>query len=438
MTARINFGKYGDSTVGDVTDAHVMTIAPTGAGKGASSIIPNLLGWPGPALVLDPNGEATKRTLAQRQRLGQTTFVLDPFELTGDGDGIGFNPVDFIDDGAVGVASATGLADALIADGAGRLEAEARDLLKALILYVRSAPEHEDHRNLTEINRLVSFPDQLVGTLDEPGDMLDHPAYDGLVARLARRLVSRPAAETSRVWSRLQLDLGRILDEPRIARSLKASSFDFRQLRQGNTTIYLVLPARFLHTYNGWLRLLVGSALDRLLEGMHETIRPPVPILMVLDEFQHLGALDAARAAYGSARCAGLKLWITIQNLAQLDESFGEAGRESFVANSGSIEIFDLNDNHGCRYFAEKMGGGHGRGPGAAASVLTADTSGSAPPPAALTETGNIRISSPPLRAHEIAALSPNQKILFRRGHGFMQLEKVLYFEHPRLKELAR
>jgi type IV secretion system protein VirD4 len=36
---------------------HILTCAPTGAGKGIGAVIPNLLTYPGSAFVLDLKGE---------------------------------------------------------------------------------------------------------------------------------------------------------------------------------------------------------------------------------------------------------------------------------------------------------------------------------------------------------------------------------------------
>jgi len=42
--------------------AHSICIAPTGGGKGRSSLIPQLLNWRGSAVVVDPKGEAAMVT----------------------------------------------------------------------------------------------------------------------------------------------------------------------------------------------------------------------------------------------------------------------------------------------------------------------------------------------------------------------------------------
>ena len=60
-------------------DRHVVTVAGSRAGKSSTVLIPNLLRYPGSVLVLDPKGELARATAAQRRRMGQRVYVLDPF-----------------------------------------------------------------------------------------------------------------------------------------------------------------------------------------------------------------------------------------------------------------------------------------------------------------------------------------------------------------------
>ena len=74
-------------------DSHLMTIAPTGAGKGRSVIIPNLLNYAGPVIVVDPKGENYHVTARYRREvLGHRIVKLDPFGQTKDGPSDSFNP----------------------------------------------------------------------------------------------------------------------------------------------------------------------------------------------------------------------------------------------------------------------------------------------------------------------------------------------------------
>lgn len=450
--ALIKFGvsETDGKLVGDDSDAHVMTIAPTGAGKGRTSIIPNLLTWPGSVFVIDPKGENVARTLRQRQKLNENVFVLDPFLIAKSNSveikRTGFNPLDFIDTGDSGITQADRLADTLIVkEGKENLHFtnEARALLKAIILHVRTDPLYERIRDLGTVNEIASRPMALVGAGDTPGEMQENPAYNGLVARLADRIAAKSDREGPAVWSTLQANLGQFLDDPRVADNLSRSDFDFADLKSGKTTIFAVLPAQYLETFDRWLRLLVGSALDRLLEGMGEENRPEIPVLMILDEFAHLGNLEAVKTAYGLARGAGVKIWAILQSLSQLDDIYGMHGRENLIANSGAIEIFNLTDNAGCKYFSERIGESYIEVRSISHSVTTetkgASTKGSTGEK--VTSSNESESLSQDKRARmlpqQIAALDPNKKILFRRGYDFEILRMVRYDEHPVLKTLA-
>ncbi|MEM7602455.1 MAG: type IV secretory system conjugative DNA transfer family protein, partial [Verrucomicrobiota bacterium] len=65
-------------------ESHLLTIAPTGTGKGRSSVIPTCLTWPGSMVVVDPKGEAAFVTAERRRQLGNEVIVIDPFHLTTD------------------------------------------------------------------------------------------------------------------------------------------------------------------------------------------------------------------------------------------------------------------------------------------------------------------------------------------------------------------
>lgn len=62
---------------------HMLTIAGSRAGKGASCIIPNLIEWRGNVIVLDPKG--TNAIVTAKRRgvfMKQKVYIMDPFEIT--------------------------------------------------------------------------------------------------------------------------------------------------------------------------------------------------------------------------------------------------------------------------------------------------------------------------------------------------------------------
>ncbi|CAM4027925.1 type IV secretory system conjugative DNA transfer family protein [Paracoccus yeei] len=92
--------------------AHLITLAPTRAGKGVGTIVPNLLTVNRSVMVIDPQGENARITAQARQKFG-AVHVLDPFGVTGL-PGAAYNPLDRLTPDSLGLGEdAAALAEAL-------------------------------------------------------------------------------------------------------------------------------------------------------------------------------------------------------------------------------------------------------------------------------------------------------------------------------------
>jgi type IV secretion system protein VirD4 len=139
-------------------DGHMLTCAPTGAGKGIGAVIPNLLDYPGSAFVLDLKGENYAVTARARRTRGQTVVLVDPFNITGTA-AHGLNWLDTLNpDDADVVSRAAGIADMLVvtegADSESHWNDTARELLRGLLIYVAGFPG--DRRTMAELRRIVA------------------------------------------------------------------------------------------------------------------------------------------------------------------------------------------------------------------------------------------------------------------------------------------
>src|SRR5689334_11658422 len=63
---KIFLGRVGEQLIGVHDDRHLLTIAGNRAGKGVSTIIPNLLLYPGSVLAFDFKGELARITANRR------------------------------------------------------------------------------------------------------------------------------------------------------------------------------------------------------------------------------------------------------------------------------------------------------------------------------------------------------------------------------------
>ena len=262
-------------------DGHLLTCAPTGAGKGISGVIPNLLEYPGSAFVLDFKGETYAVTARARRSMGHDVILIDPFDITG-GTTHHLNWLDTLDpDDPDVVSRAAGLADMLVvaegADSESHWNDTARELLRGLLVYVAGLPA--ERRSMAELRRIVTAPeDDLADTL---ADMLADPERGHrLPARTAAVHLNRPDRERGSVLSSVVRHTA-WLDDPRLCAALGRSDFSMAELKRRPVTVYLAIPPDRLRVCLGFVRGFIGLALDAITTV---ATRPEHRVAFFLDE----------------------------------------------------------------------------------------------------------------------------------------------------------
>lgn len=339
-------------------DGHLITLVPTGGGKGVSSVIPALLHYPGSILVPDVKPELYAVTARRRREMGQRVVCIDGWEVVGGTDGI--NPMDFIDiDSPDALDDAEIVADMLVTVG----EQSSRDrhwneealaFLTGLVLHVKTTAPPE-LQNLPYVRKLVMLPR---GTSEEPGafeqmlsDMLKNRSIHDLISRRAAALTQKAEAERSGVISAAQSHT-HFLDSPRMRRVLSRTTFNLDELKTGRMTVYVIIPARRLPRYNRLLRLVIGCAFIRIssIPG-----RPRHRTLVLLDEFTQLKRLGPVEEAFRLHRGYGVWFWLFVQDLAAFEEVYPRTWR-SFLANAGVLQAFGTNDSYTAEELSKRAG----------------------------------------------------------------------------------
>lgn len=148
-------------------EGHLITIAPTGAGKGVASVIPAALRHQGDLVVIDPKGENFAITAARRAAMGQEICLIDPFGVAnpqvieeGEAGGINvFNLLPFLADSDPTAAQA--LAGMLMQSSKGQKvdpfwDMSAASILAGLIDFYANDPDGGTIQDL--LNDLFRFP----------------------------------------------------------------------------------------------------------------------------------------------------------------------------------------------------------------------------------------------------------------------------------------
>ncbi len=332
--------------------AHLLTMAPTRTGKGVSTIIPNLLTADRSVICVDPKGENARITGRARQKFGPV-HVIDPFGVSGQPLSA-FNPLGDLDaDGLDGAEDAAALADALVYDAPGEAgdahwNEEAKALIGGILLYVASQEPLRRHTLATLREYLTLAPGDFSRLLER---MQACPSAGGLIARAANRYVGKADREASGVLSAAQRHT-HFLDSPRMTAVLGRSDFSFGDLKSRTATIFLVLPPDRLGAYSRWLRLMIARSLTDM---ARTAIKPPAPVLYLLDEFAALGNLAPVERAMGLMAGYGVQLWPILQDVHQLRATYGQRAG-TFLSNAAVLQVFGVNDHDSSRLVSDLLG----------------------------------------------------------------------------------
>lgn len=369
---RLGRSLYDGQPIGLDDDRGLLTIASNRSGKGRSAIIPNLLLWPGSAVVIDPKGTNAAVTAPRRgngggrvtQFLGHKVHVLDPFGVVADIPSAAFNPLDMLDLNAITAQEDVNLlADALVPPSGGSADSShwdesARQILAGVIAHLKSR-EGDVPVTLLDVRRCLTGG---AAELDELfGAMLENTAAGG-VARSAAALVGNAGDRERGSMMTTVLRNTAWLDSMAMARVIArtdrtvdgrvvTSDFSMADLKAQPTTIYVVLPPEYLAEHSRFMRLFVNLTIRAAARGGKSRI----PILLIMDEFFALGTLATLAKASGALAGYGLKLWPILQNLSQLRELYPR-NWQTFFANAGAVQIFGVNDRETAHEITERLG----------------------------------------------------------------------------------
>lgn len=352
-------GEWRGRRIGVTDDRHVITLAGSRAGKTRSVLIPNLLAYPGPVVVIDPKGELARATAKTRAGFGPV-HILDPFGASGFRSAA-HNPFDELRRSHQAAADAAQIADALIVEPPGARDTHwtdsAKNLVKGIVLHLLHArPEQATLRGVRAM--LSETPAELGAVF---ASMADSDAYDGALANIGTSFLSsmvmddegRPVGFTGEMKSILSTARQQTAPLDDVAAVADASSFSLADIGRENLTLYLVLPGMRLGSHFRWLRLVIMQALAAM--ERNPVPHGRLPAWFVLEEFAALGRVQAIETAAGYMAGYGVKLWAVLQDLSQLKAHYRESW-ETFLGNAGVIQAFGNVDLSTTRHLSEMLG----------------------------------------------------------------------------------
>ena len=334
-------------------DSHLMTVAPTGAGKGIGVIIPNLLRFTGSIIVIDPKGENYQVTARRRREMGQRVVVLDPFHVvTEKSDSL--NPLDiFRLPRSIMECDAEMLASLLSHGHEFTREPYWDDTGRAIITGLIAHIASTEQADACTLNKLRSYMyhDDLDYTLAK---MLDDKKVKSPLARDEFvSYLSIPSDRTRPCVRSTATTFIKALGSAAVAKTLETSSFELQDVVEGKpTSIYIVIPPEKLESHRTLLRLWLGTLLTAV------TSRRRVPksrTLFLIDEAAQLGSLAALRQAITLHRGYGVQVHTFWQDLSQLRLLY-ERDWQTMVNNSAVLQVFGVANYQMAREWADVVG----------------------------------------------------------------------------------
>ena len=345
-------------------DSHLITFAPTGSGKGVGVIIPNLLHYSGPAIVIDPKGENFAVTGRYRRKvLNQRVLLLDPFNAVRDDvvKKIGavrgkLNPLDLCQLTETSIENDSQMIANLVS-GPGSLgddpfwDISARKLISGLVAQemMSSILEKRTPRFRFLIEQL--FADDPVYSMavmidtKKPEKFVRACVSAGFLSLADVTRTGVLATAQSYLSTVMSQEVLNVLDESTINLSDIQNSYDY--------TLYIVIPPNKLDSHSALLATWIGVLMHGIME--RKTL-PEKRTLFILDECANLGKLDVLKKAVTLLRGYGLQVWMFFQDLAQLKGLF-EQDFATMVNNCGVLQTFGLGRMSAAEPIAKLVGG---------------------------------------------------------------------------------
>lgn len=339
--------------VGIHTERHAITIAGSQSGKGVGVITPNLLRWPHNALVIDPKGEAAKRTIKAREKMGIPSFVFDPFF---DADvpphlRVFINPMDRLDLDALTIKEdINAIADGLVSRHVGadpHWDDGGVRVLAGLIGWVKLRYVKEE-QNLLTVRAILRDDDLLEETLED----MKHETRCGAVCQTA---TATARAKEGRYFLSNAQGNTEWLDSDAMQKALAHTTFDLSRLKWERASLFLVLPAEYIAEHGRFLRLFVRVAINAMQKKRNGQEKGELCLFM-LDEFFALGKINEVAVSAGLMAGYGLKLWPICQNLTQLYDLYGRDSAATFFGSADLQQFFGGMDDESLAYVSNKIG----------------------------------------------------------------------------------
>jgi type IV secretion system protein VirD4 len=342
-------------------ERHALVVfGPTQSGKSAGVAIPNILEWPGPAIVVSIKPDLLDATITARRQCGEA-LVYDPYGLW-DQPTHTWSPVASARtwNGALETAQRIASAGEMDTDSVkgGSFWAKAAEQRVAPLLYtaartrrgMREVVQWIYGQGGAELDRLTH---QLIDHSDSTGERADaQHAYDAHLAFTQLAGETRGSIEGT---AQILLSAYR---SPTVVRSSEGNQITTQRLLDGANTVYLISDSR----RSKLLRPLLIGLLTELLDRAYETAnqvpdrRLPRPLLVCLDELGNAVPLPNLAEIASTAASHNIQLVSIFHDIAQARSRYHDQALTVINNHRARMLLSGVADIETLKYFSELVG----------------------------------------------------------------------------------
>ena len=305
----------------------LVTIGPPGQGKSTCHADYNILTYEGSMVVLDIKGELYRKTHRNKRAQGFQVIRYAPDQEGG----ARYNPLDFIDPTKKEAAflACRQLSELVIPHNPKARDQHwddsARDVLTLFFAEAVFSGDPTTRTISTVLDGLSKAGKDRsfhLAMLSGLGDELQLPA----MRRAADRLFGLSGQDSKQLdgfYSSVSTRTN-LFDNPLIERSMQASDWSPKTLRDQKTVIYITVQPDMLTTLAPLLRMMLSQHIGALRASLPS--RDSLPVTFFLDEAPQLGFIKAFKEAIETGRGYGIRLWLMGQSLGQFRDAYGEHG----------------------------------------------------------------------------------------------------------------
>ncbi|MBY3060381.1 type IV secretory system conjugative DNA transfer family protein [Rhizobium leguminosarum] len=346
----IILGTLNGATIRSDEPAHILVVGPSRSGKGTGFVLPNGYLWQGSAVFFDPKRENFDALANHRRAMGNKVFMFSP----GSPDTHRYNPLDFVRRDERMATDCLVVASFVIPEkaddtwaGAGRL------LLSSLIGYVLASPLTKGAEHMRTVARMTTTGKDISTVLRAIVKTERQHLPTWIVDSFNQYIALEPETRNSAVFN-VNMAMS-LWNNGLISAATETSDFDIRELRRVPMTIFIGCTIAELSIFRPLIRILFQQIHDLLMERIPGADEPH-QVLLMLDEFYHVGRMDSLISKITISAGYGFRMAIVMQDIAQLDELYGRSTRVTTVSGSQIKLFIQINDLDTSEFVSEMLG----------------------------------------------------------------------------------